>query len=154
VRSKNTTDLGRNKWKSRIRINCSPSNEGSIIMIAEEIGYLTIRHISKYLSIKTKTLYALVGCGKIPHYRVGRLIRFKKEEIDTWMEENKADKKDNANIPAEAHRGGRQRKGPTRGIDRIIKTTIDQVKEKEYTPCYGKSDRIKGLGKEVDHGVI
>jgi hypothetical protein len=96
-----------------------------------------------------------VVSGNIPHYRIGRLIRFKKEEIDTWMEGNKARKKEDVNIPAGTHRrGGRQRKGSTQDIDRIVKKTLDQVKEEEYTSSCGKSDQIKGLGKEVDHGNL
>ena len=118
-------------------------------------GFLTIIEVSEYLSIKTKTLYSLVSSGEMPHYRVGRLIRFKKSDIDSWMDGNKEGKKKDAEIPVRTHKkGGRQRKGPTQDIDRIIKKTIDQVKEEEYTLSYGKSDQIKGLGKEVDHGSL
>jgi len=37
-----------------------------------------------YLKVKIKTLYAMTS--DIPIYRVGKLIRFKKQEIDFWME--------------------------------------------------------------------
>jgi len=121
-------------------------------MIAEEvIGYLAIDYIAKYLSIKVKTVYALVESGKIPHYRIGRLIRFKKEEINTWMEGNKAD----ANIPAGTHKRGRTlNRRTTQDIDRIVRKAIDQEKKEEYTSSCGKSDRTKGLGKEVDYGSL
>ena len=39
--------------------------------------------------MKRSTLYLWVEKGTIPHYRVGRLIRFKSEEIDAWLEEFK-----------------------------------------------------------------
>ena len=47
---------------------------------------LTIRQLADYLNIKRSTLYAWVEQGFIPHYKMNRLIRFKKEEIDTWLE--------------------------------------------------------------------
>ena len=50
---------------------------------------LTIQQLSDYLSIKRSTLYAWVERGFIPHYKMNRLIRFKKEEIDTWLEDLK-----------------------------------------------------------------
>ena len=45
-----------------------------------------IKQISNYLSIKEKTIYEKVESGEIPHYKIGRLLRFKKEEIDKWLE--------------------------------------------------------------------
>jgi excisionase family DNA binding protein len=47
---------------------------------------LTIRQLADYLNIKRSTLYAWVEQGFIPHYKMNRLIRFKKEEIDAWLE--------------------------------------------------------------------
>ena len=51
--------------------------------------FLNVSEVGKYLGIKISTLYFYVENGNIPHYRVGRLIRFKKLEIDQWMQENK-----------------------------------------------------------------
>jgi len=50
-------------------------------------GFWDIEDLSVYLKVKVKTLYAMTS--DIPHYRVGKLIRFRKEEIDSWMEERK-----------------------------------------------------------------
>ncbi len=46
--------------------------------------YLTIRELADYLSIKTSNLYSKIA--EIPHYRIGRLLRFRKGEIDAWIE--------------------------------------------------------------------
>ena len=46
--------------------------------------YYTLVEAAAYLNIKEKTLYAIKD--KIPHYRVGRMIRFKREDLDAWME--------------------------------------------------------------------
>lgn len=51
--------------------------------------FLAIQDLSVHLKIKVKTLYCLVEENRIPHYRVGKLIRFKRSEIDAWMEGNK-----------------------------------------------------------------
>jgi len=51
--------------------------------------FLNIKEVSQYLGIKISTLYFYVENGDIPHYRIGRLIRFKKQEVDQWMEGNK-----------------------------------------------------------------
>jgi len=41
-------------------------------------GYWDIADLSKYLKVKIKTIYAMVH--DIPHYRIGKLIRFKKQK--------------------------------------------------------------------------
>ncbi len=56
--------------------------------------FLNIKEVSQYLGIKISTLYFYVENGDIPHYRIGRLIRFKKQEVDQWMEGNKKEKID------------------------------------------------------------
>ncbi len=42
-----------------------------------------IKALSAYLSIKRSTPYAHVQ--EIPHYKINRLVRFRKEEIDAWL---------------------------------------------------------------------
>jgi excisionase family DNA binding protein len=51
----------------------------------EQIKLLTITELAFYLNVKTKTLYAKVESGEIPHYRIGRLVRFRLDEIDAWL---------------------------------------------------------------------
>lgn len=50
---------------------------------------MSIKELSLYLGIKEKTLYAKVAAKEIPHYKIDRLVRFKIEEIDLWMEDKK-----------------------------------------------------------------
>ncbi len=105
---------------------------------------LTVNEVSEYLNIGVKTLYA--KASNIPHYKIGRLLRFKKEDIDRWMESNRME--GNTHSP----RNERFRKSPLpregRDIHAIVRKAIDEVKGIGYTPHYGKSDRIKSLGKE------
>ena len=53
--------------------------------------WLTIKELSSYIKLKEKTIYYLVGKRSIPYYRLGKgkLIRFKSEEIDIWLESKK-----------------------------------------------------------------
>jgi excisionase family DNA binding protein len=51
-------------------------------------GFWDIADLSGYLKVKVKTIYAMIS--DIPHYRVGKLIRFKKQEIDSWMEKQES----------------------------------------------------------------
>jgi excisionase family DNA binding protein len=53
-----------------------------------ENGFWDIADLSSYLKVKVKTIYAMTSV--IPHYRVGKLIRFRKQEIDSWMESRRA----------------------------------------------------------------
>jgi excisionase family DNA binding protein len=54
------------------------------------MSLLSVRDLSTYINVKDKTIYYLVNNGLIPHYRLGRLIRFKQEEIDAWINSKKA----------------------------------------------------------------
>ncbi len=48
--------------------------------------WLTLEQIAEYLQMSTSSIYKMTQAGKIPSYRVGRQWRFKKEEIDKWVE--------------------------------------------------------------------
>jgi len=116
-----------------------------------ERKFLTIDELSQYLGIKKSTLYAKVERREIPFYRVGRLIMFKKEEIDAFMDKCRVECFD---IKKEAER---VMKGANRSrvdVDRVIKKAIEGVNGKGYTSLQEKPGRIKGLRKEVEDGII
>jgi excisionase family DNA binding protein len=120
--------------------------------MGEQLGFLNIKEISGYLGIKTSTIYAMVAEKRIPHYRLGRQIRFKRADVDGWMEEQKQEVVD---VKVEAKRIIRSvQKKAAQDVDRIVKKAVDEVKGKGYTSSYGKPDRIKGLRKEVKHGSL
>jgi len=106
---------------------------------------LTIKQLSEYLSIKPKTLYYKAESGEIPYYKIGHLVRFKKSEVEAWLEQYR---KVNKGVPERVKRIVRTARR-AQNIDRIIKKTIDESKREEYTSGHEKSDQIKGLGKEV-----
>ena len=118
----------------------------------EQQNYLTITDASEYLNIKSKTLYAMAASGSIPHYKVGRLIRFKREEIDEWMDGKKAGI-DLTDRKAEAIIKSIRNKSP-KDIKKRIQKSIDAAKSPDYTVQHGKPDHIRGLRKEVRNGSL
>jgi len=113
-------------------------------------GFWDIADLSSYLKVKIKTLYTMIS--EIPHYRVGKLIRFKKQEIDSWME-NRRDKAHAGIKKTKKAKGKQSDKGNTH-IDNLIRKAIDQSKIEVYNPGNGKSDRIEGPNKEINNGSI
>ena len=118
--------------------------------VAIESGYWDIRDLSNYLKVKMKTLYALVP--ELPHYRVGKLIRFRKEEIDSWMEQHRG-RFCSRDVRSGNHKIGNRGRGNA-DIGRLIRKAIDQNKGETYNLAYGKSDRTKGPRKETQHGSL
>ena len=48
--------------------------------------FLTTEEILEYLQVNLRTVYRLIKAGKIPAVRVGRQWRFRKRDIDTWLD--------------------------------------------------------------------
>ncbi len=55
--------------------------------------WLTLEQIAEYLQMSTSSIYKMAQASKIPAYKIGRQWRFKKEEIDRWVEEQKPKRK-------------------------------------------------------------
>ncbi len=53
---------------------------------------MTIKAISEYLKLAEKTAYRLAAQGKIPGFKVGGSWRFRRSEIDAWIEEQRNNK--------------------------------------------------------------
>jgi len=51
-------------------------------------GLLNIKEASEYLGITVGSLYKLVWQRRIPFVKIGKALRFDKEKIDKWIEEN------------------------------------------------------------------
>jgi excisionase family DNA binding protein len=54
---------------------------------------LTLKEVAAYLKLAEKTAYKLAAAGKLPGFKVGGSWRFKREDIDRWIEEQKKDTK-------------------------------------------------------------
>ena len=115
-------------------------------------SFLNVKEVAEYLALKTSTVYSLVEEKKIPHYRIGRQIRFKVSEIDEWMAGQKEPVVD-AMVEARKVIRSFQRK-PNLDGGRIMKKVVEQSKKKGYTSLQEKPGRIKGLREEVKYGAI
>jgi excisionase family DNA binding protein len=49
-------------------------------------GFLTTEEVLEYLQVNLRTVYRLIKAGKLPALRVGRQWRFRKRDIDAWLE--------------------------------------------------------------------
>ena len=50
---------------------------------------MTAEEVLEYLQVNLRTVYRLIKAGKIPAVRVGRLWRFRKKDIDAWLDTQK-----------------------------------------------------------------
>src|SRR4249920_2174201 len=53
-------------------------------------GFLTTEEVLDYLHVNLRTVYRLIKAGKIPAVRVGRQWRFRKHDIDAWLESQRS----------------------------------------------------------------
>lgn len=52
-------------------------------------NFLTTEEVLDYLQVNLRTVYRLIKAGKIPAVRVGRQWRFRKRDIDAWLESSR-----------------------------------------------------------------
>ncbi|MEW6410929.1 MAG: helix-turn-helix domain-containing protein [Candidatus Zixiibacteriota bacterium] len=46
---------------------------------------LTPQEVADYLNVKKSTIYGWTHEEKIPHLKLGNLVRFRKEDIERWL---------------------------------------------------------------------
>ena len=61
--------------------------------MTSESDIMTVKDLALYLKIAEKTSYRFALEGKIPGFKVGSAWRFRKGEIDQWIEKQSKDKK-------------------------------------------------------------
>jgi excisionase family DNA binding protein len=57
----------------------------SLRLSSDEV-FLTTEEVLEYLQVNLRTVYRLIKAGKIPAVRVGRQWRFRKRDIDAWLD--------------------------------------------------------------------
>jgi excisionase family DNA binding protein len=51
----------------------------------DEDRWLSVDEIAAYLGVKRDTVYKWIDRKQMPAHKVGRLWKFKREEIDQWI---------------------------------------------------------------------
>ena len=130
-----------------------PHSESEILKTEQltliDNGFWNIKDLSNYLKVKIKTIYAMIP--DIPHYRIGKLIRFKKSEIDAWSKSKRENVQD---FKIQTREKRKASDSASNNIEKLIRKTIDQTKQEDYNLDHGKSDRIEGPRKEINNGSI
>ena len=54
---------------------------------------ITVKELAEYLKIAEKTAYRFALEGRIPAFKIGGAWRFRKGEIDRWIEEQELSNK-------------------------------------------------------------
>jgi len=78
-------------------------------------AFLTTEEVLDYLQVNLRTVYRLIKAGKIPAVRVGRQWRFRKSDIDAWLESQQA-----GAVPPAAPAPVRQPSRPAGGRPKVL----------------------------------
>ena len=46
---------------------------------------MTAQEVATYLRCSVSTVRRFVMRGEIPHYRLGKMVRFRRREVDSWL---------------------------------------------------------------------
>lgn len=52
--------------------------------------FLTVREVAKLLKISDKTVRRLMARGSLPFFRVGAQVRFRRVDIEAWVDAQQA----------------------------------------------------------------
>lgn len=77
-------------WNLETAINVDMSREGKKKFDAvgpADIAMLNVKELEAFLKIDQKTIYRYVSLGLIPYVRIQSNIRFVKQQIIGWIEE-------------------------------------------------------------------
>jgi PTS system nitrogen regulatory IIA component len=55
----------------------------------EQEQLMDIKEVANYLRVKESTVYTWAQEGILPAFRLGRLWRFRRAEIDAWLESHR-----------------------------------------------------------------
>ena len=67
---------------------------------------ITLEEVAAYLRLSKDTVYRMAQAGKIPASKVGNQWRFRREEVDAWLEKHKNLRGDGSGVDSTAKRGG------------------------------------------------
>ncbi|MBI3184678.1 MAG: helix-turn-helix domain-containing protein [Myxococcales bacterium] len=69
---------------------------------------MTVHDVARYLNVDEKTVYRLAQRGELPGFKVAGTWRFKKDDIDAWIERRKLATRDERGAAAPTETPGRK----------------------------------------------
>ncbi|MFO7917505.1 MAG: helix-turn-helix domain-containing protein [Anaerolineae bacterium] len=57
-------------------------------IVENEEVLLNVKQVAKYLQLKESTIYSWAQDGKIPAIKIGRTWRFRRSDLDEWLEKH------------------------------------------------------------------
>jgi excisionase family DNA binding protein len=82
--------------------------------------FLTTEEVLEYLQVNLRTVYRLIKAGKIPAVRVGRQWRFRKSDIDAWLDSQHSGPSARAGSPGHTEPASIPERHVTSGRPRIL----------------------------------
>jgi excisionase family DNA binding protein len=68
-------------------MTASGTTKDNMNTVEEEL--LTVEQVQQLLKVGRTFAYSLVRSGELPSYRVGRLLRVRRQDVDLWLEHNR-----------------------------------------------------------------
>lgn len=62
-----------------------PPTLGSTVLSMYDDRWLSVDEISRYLGVSSDTIYRWIDRQSMPAHKVGRLWKFKRDEVDVWV---------------------------------------------------------------------
>lgn len=63
-----------------------PGAEGVYSMADDTL--MNVKQVAQYLQLKESTIYSWAQDGKIPAIKIGRTWRFRRSDLDGWLEQH------------------------------------------------------------------
>jgi len=54
--------------------------------MSEEKEFYTVRDLAKLLQVTEMTVYRMIRRGDLPHYKIGRSKRFRRDDVEAFLE--------------------------------------------------------------------
>lgn len=66
---------------------------------------LSVQQVAEYLQVNRSTVYDWAQKGKLPAIKLGQMWRFRRSELDTWLESHKVESQRESSDLKEAEEG-------------------------------------------------
>jgi len=77
------------KGREMVSIAKTPLSKAEAIEVNQGEEFLTAEDLARFFHISARTVYNWTVDKKIPYYKIGGLIRFKRSDLEGWVEKGK-----------------------------------------------------------------